>query len=101
MQPGQRSARTIPSRIIATCFALVSFAAASVVGVAVGNQASTIVWRATVVMVLGWVVGRAIGAIAQHTVDDHIEAYRKQNPVPEPGAVPAPTGESPAAGRAA
>lgn len=49
---------------------------------AVGNQATTILWRATVIMLLGWIVGRAIGAIAQSTVDDHIDQYKQQNPIP-------------------
>lgn len=59
-----------------------SFAAALVVGVAVGNTASTILWRAIAVMVLGWLVGLAIGAIAQRTVEDYLKAYKEQHPIP-------------------
>jgi flagellar motor component MotA len=79
----QRSARTIPSRIIATCFGLVSFAAALIVGVVADNAAVTILWRALLLMIAGAIVGWVIGAISQRTVDDHIEAYKRANPIPE------------------
>lgn len=63
-----------------------SFAAALVVGFAVGNTTTTILWRAIGIMVLGWLVGLAIGAIAQRTVDDHVRTYKEQHPIP--GAAP-------------
>lgn len=72
----------IPSRVIASCFALVSFAAAVLEGAAVGNPLLTILLRATVIMIIAWAVGSAIGAVAQRTVDQHIEAYRQANPIP-------------------
>lgn len=33
-------------------------------------------------MIVGWIVGLAIGAIAQRTIDEHIEQYKQQNPIP-------------------
>ena len=74
---------SIPSRIIASCFALVGFAAAAVVGIAVGNSAVTIIGRATLVMLASYVIGRAVGAIAQHTIDDHISRYQQKHPLHE------------------
>lgn len=73
----------IPARVIAACFALVGFASAAVAGVAVQNSATTILLRATVVMLLCWVVGRVAGAIAQQAIDEHITGYEDQHPVSE------------------
>lgn len=73
----------IPSRVIASCFALVCFAAAAVQGLAVGNTLFTIIGRSTVVMLVAWCVGTLIGAVAQRTVDQHIDDYRQANPIPE------------------
>ena len=71
----------VPSRVIATCFALVSFAAALLVGMAAGNSAATIIVRATVLLIVAWCVGRIVGAIAQRTVDEHVEQYKQQHPI--------------------
>ncbi len=73
----------IPARVIATCFALIGFAAASVVGVAAGNPTSTVLLRATVVMLLIWGVGRVIGAMLQRTIEDHIRRYKHDHPIPD------------------
>lgn len=51
-------------------------------GVVAGNSATTILWRAFVVMVAGLIVGSAVGAIAQRTVDDHIRQYKNEHPIP-------------------
>jgi len=72
----------IPSRLIATCFALICFAAAIVVGVSAGNSALTVLWRALLVMGGAWLVGQAVGAIVQHTLNQHVESYREQHPLP-------------------
>jgi len=82
----------IPSRLIATCFALVCFAGAVIVGVAAGNSAMTILWRALLVMVGAWLVGQAVGAVMQHTLDQQLETYRRQNPLP--GEAVASVGET-------
>lgn len=34
-------------------------------------------------MLVAWLVGRILGAIAQHTVDEHIRQYQAANPLPE------------------
>ena len=72
----------IPARVIAACFALAGFAAAAVLGVAAGNMTTTVLWRATVVMLVCWVIGRIAGAITQQTVDEHLEIYKETHPVP-------------------
>ena len=78
-----------------------SFAAASVVGVAVGNSSTTILVRAVIVMVLAWVVGRVIGGIAQKTIEDHLETYKRNHPISESSAAaPAIEGDTAANGAA-
>jgi hypothetical protein len=78
----QRSAQPIPSRIIATCFALVSFAAAVAVGMAVDNPISTIIWRATLIMLACWLVGRLFGGLLERVVREHVDEYKRANPIP-------------------
>ena len=77
-----RECSQIPSRVIATCFALVCFAAALVLGLAAGNAADTIIWRATAIMLISWPVGYCVGAVAQHAVNRNIEAYKAAHPLP-------------------
>ena len=77
-----RECSPIPSKVIATCFALVSFAAALVLGLAAGNATDTIIWRATVIMVISWPVGYCVGSVAQHAVNRNIEAYKNARPLP-------------------
>lgn len=74
---------SITSRVIASCFALVSFASALFVGAAAGNPLDTILIRALFVMVGCYAVGLIIGAVAQHTIDQHIEQYKTENPIPD------------------
>lgn len=63
------------------------------VGIFVGNPASMILGWAIVTMVVGFVVGLAIGTIAQRTVDDHIAQYKAQHPIPGEGVSTGPGGE--------
>lgn len=73
----------IPARVIATCFALLSFAAAIVVGIGAGNSTSTILFRSICVMIICWFIGRLVGAVAQWAILDHIKQYKEQHPIPE------------------
>jgi hypothetical protein len=61
---------------------LVSFAAAIVVGVVAGNTPETVVWRATVAMVVCWPIGYAVGLTAQRAVNRTIEAHKQAYPFP-------------------
>lgn len=73
----------IPSRIIAACFALAGFAATSLAGAVGGNPATTVIWRATLVMGVCWVIGRAVGAITQQTIHEHLDGYKQSHPIPD------------------
>ncbi len=73
---------TIPAKVIASSFALVAFAAALFVGLQVGNPVTTVIYRATLVMLMCWPVGYAIGRIGQRVVDHNIETYKAQHPIP-------------------
>ena len=73
--------------MIASCFALIGFAAALVVGLAADNETKTILWRATIALAVCWVVGRFIGGIAQRATEESIEQHKKAHPIePEPSA---------------
>jgi len=85
----QRSA-SIPARVIASCFGLLGFIAAIIVGIAAGNPFVTILWRAILVMLACWIVGRVIGSIMQSTIEDHIAKLKEQQPIPDEDAVKPP-----------
>lgn len=68
--------------MIATCFALVAFVAAIVVGFEAGNDLTAVVYRATVVMCVCWIIGRIFGGIAEHQVNQYIRAYKEKHPIP-------------------
>lgn len=54
-----------------------------------GNSAHVILGRALVVMILSWMAGRLLGALAQHYVHQTIEQYKLAHPIlqDEPEAV--------------
>ena len=72
----------IQGRVIAACFAIVAFVAALAVGLVSGNAPSTVIVRATVVMVLCWIIGQGIGALLQYVIDDDIDLYKRSRPLP-------------------
>ncbi len=91
---------TIPSRVIATCFALVGFAGSIVVGIAAGNDLTAILLRAMLVMVGCFAIGTVIGAVLQHTIDQHIEQHKRDNPIPgQPGSEASNPSDRPATSR--
>ena len=69
--------------MIATSFALVAFAAATVVGMYVGNDLYVVIGRAAVIMFGCYLIGLGIGRVAQWVVDDHIERYQQEHPIPQ------------------
>jgi hypothetical protein len=73
----------IPSRLIATCFALASFLAALSVGLAAGNDPATILTRAILVLVGCYLVALPIGSLAQWAMYHHIEHFKQTHPIPE------------------
>ncbi|MEM9915310.1 MAG: hypothetical protein AAF911_10135 [Planctomycetota bacterium] len=72
----------ITSRVIATCFALISFAAALIVGILAENPLQTILLRALFTMIVCYTIGLVIGMIAQSTVQKHIEQHKLEFPIP-------------------
>jgi len=85
----------IPAKVIATCFALVAFAAALAIGYAVENPTSTILYRAIVTMLLCWPVGYAVGAVAQRVNEKAIANYKDRHPMTaqEPPSSPPPSAD--------
>lgn len=69
--------------MIASSFALICFAASCLLGAAAGNDMQTIIIRAGWAMVLCYVVGLAIGALIQRTIETHIEQFKQRHPIPE------------------
>lgn len=68
--------------MIASCFAIVAFVAALAVGFVSGNAPGTVIMRATIVMILCWIIGQGIGALMQYVVDDDINTYKRLRPLP-------------------
>lgn len=84
----------IPAKLIATCFALVAFAAAMVVGLASGNDATTVIKRSLIAMGACWIVGRIVGHVAQRTVEEQIESYKLKHPIPSEDVQETPSAET-------
>lgn len=81
MSPLSKGVLTIPSKLIASCFALIAFAAATLVGLAAQNSAWTVLYRALIAMGVCWVVGFIVGLVAQRVVDQQIETYKSRHPI--------------------
>ncbi len=71
----------IPAKVIASCFALMAFACAVIVGWSVQNTTQTILWRAMLAMFVCWLIGYAVGMVAQQVVDRRIENYKAAHPL--------------------
>lgn len=54
------------------------------VGITVGNPASTVIVRAIAAMLIGWLIGIIVGSIAQQAVDRDIDKYKEQHPITDP-----------------
>ena len=74
---------TIPSKVIASCFALAAFAVCIISGLFSGNEMSLVVYRSIIVMFTCWFLGRGIGHIMQSTVEDYINRFKQDNPAPK------------------
>ncbi len=77
---------TIPSRVIASCFAITGFVAALVIGFAAGLATDDILLRAIMVMIICWPVGRLLGWMAQRAVEENIAQYKRAHPIPDDAA---------------
>lgn len=54
-----------------------------VVGIAAGNSSQTVILRATLIMIVCWFIGRAVGAVAQWAITDHVNSYKRRHPIPD------------------
>ncbi|MHC4446518.1 MAG: hypothetical protein ACYSXF_01745 [Planctomycetota bacterium] len=79
--------RTVPSYVIAACVALAAFAVATLAGLATGNSAASILFRALIAMLACYPVGLLVGMACQRVIAEQLEAHRAANPIPqeEPG----------------
>lgn len=78
----QRSA-AIPARVIATCFSILCFIAAAIVGSWSRNPAWSVLLWSVVVLVVAYPLGWVFGMVMQRCVDDQIERHKQLNPIPE------------------
>jgi len=61
---------------------MTSFVVTAVANVVVANSMSTVLIRAILVMMICYIVGLLVGAVAERTIAEHIEQYKEQNPIP-------------------
>jgi threonine/homoserine/homoserine lactone efflux protein len=87
-------------RRFAGCLALLTFAVCIVAGLSAGNTAATVLSNALAAMGASFVVGLAVGAMAQKMLDENVAAAaaRKAEPAPpkenleNPERIPEPRG---------
>ncbi len=72
-----------PAPAIACCFALAAHAIAIVAGIAARNDATTVLSRAILALVIAYIVGQIIATILEHVAREHVETYTRQHPVPD------------------
>lgn len=72
-----------PSQAIPVCLALAAYAVAMLSGLAAGNPASHTLLVALVALIPGYLLGLAIGAVADHVLDEFTVHYLQQHPVPD------------------
>jgi hypothetical protein len=84
---------------IAAAFALAGFTVAIISGLAAANPVTRIVQCAVIALVLCYLAGLAIGAVALRVAAEHLAAYKAAHPMPgaeapgepqEPHGAPAP-----------
>ena len=61
---------------------MVGFSAALIIGVLAELTTEVIIWRAMVVMIPCWFVGRLVGALAVQTVETQVRTYKQARPIP-------------------
>lgn len=71
------------SRVIASVFALVSFSATLFAGYMAHNTPLKMVSFSFVTMIVCYGIGRIIGGLAEYVIQQHIEKYKRDFPIPE------------------
>jgi hypothetical protein len=69
-----------PSKAIAGCFAMAAFAVAILAGLAGGNTAISILFRAVIAIIICYPVGLVIGLICQQVIADHVDHRAAESP---------------------
>lgn len=69
-------------KVIATAFALCGFAVAVTCGLLADNSAHVVLLRALLAMILCQFVGIAAGHCIMHAIDEHVNTYIQNRPVP-------------------
>lgn len=69
--------------MIATSMALTAFAIACIAGLLAHNPSNVILFRSLGAMIACYIVGLILGTIGDYIVRQHIETYRKTNPIPQ------------------
>jgi hypothetical protein len=72
-------------RRLAACLALLTFAVCLVAGLNAGNSAATILSNALAAMGASFVVGLAVGAMAQKMLDENVAAHAARAEAPPEG----------------
>ena len=73
----------IPSRVIATSFALICFAATIAVGLYNSNDWVSVLSSALMVCLLAYLVGKLLGALILRCVKEQIDQHVANNPIPD------------------
>jgi hypothetical protein len=73
----------ITAKVVATCFALASFVATLILGVAADNAPLTTIFRAILAFWVCYLIGRVVGKVAQHAIDEHVTNYQHRHPLPQ------------------
>ena len=71
-----------PSRTISIVLCLGAYAVALAAGLAVGNDAATVLWRGLVVFMIAQLVAPAIGRAAETAIREHLRDHLARNAVP-------------------
>lgn len=77
----------VSGRIIASCFGLCGFAIALLASLGADTTPETALLRSIVSLVVCYIVGAAVGAVAERCVREHLDKYMREHPVPR-SAVP-------------
>ncbi len=70
------------ARVIATAFALCGFAVAVTCGLLADNSAHIVILRALLALILCKFVGTAAAHCIMHAIDEHVQTYIYNRPVP-------------------
>jgi len=74
------------TRVTAAAMGLGAFAVAVLAGLAAGVDASSVIVRAMISLIIVYPIGMALGTVARHVVQEHVKAYRSANPITPNGA---------------